>query len=303
MKKFVKDLKIELRRNGTLYFMVIPVIVYYFMFAYKPLYGALIAFQDYNPARGFGEDWAGFKHFLRFFNSPYLGRLIKNTIAISGLNLLFGFPIPIILALLMNEVRNKRFKAVSQSLMNLPHFISLVAICGIVKQFCLSDGLFNDLIEMFGGERIPLLQHAEYYWLIYIGSGIWQEFGWSSVIYLAALSGVDTQLYEAAAIDGAGRWKQTLHVTLPAITPTIVITLILRIGRLMSLDYEKSLLLYNEAIYETADIISTYTYRSGLLNREWSYSTAVGLFNSVVNITLVTVANKVSKKVTDSSLW
>lgn len=303
MKKTCQILKREFKRNGTLYLMVVPVIVYYCLFAYKPMYGALIAFQDYRPAKGFGAEWVGFKHFIRFFESPYLGRLIRNTVAISGLNLIFGFPIPIILALLMNEVKNKKFKVVSQAIMNLPHFISLVAICGIVKQFCLSDGLFNDIIEALGGERIPLLQSVAHYWTIYVGSGIWQEFGWSSIIYIAALSGVDPQLYDAAAVDGAGRWKQTIHVTIPAITPTIVITLILKIGRLMSLGYEKSLLLYNESIYETADIISTYTYRAGLLNREWSYSTAVGLFNSAINIILVNIANKLSKKLTDSSLW
>ncbi len=296
-------LKRDLKRNWTLYVLVIPVIVFYILFHYKPMYGALIAFQDYRPAKGFGTDWVGLKHFIRFFQSPIFLRLIKNTLALSILNLIFGFPAPIILALLFNEVKSRVFKNVTQTFLFLPYFISMVVVCAMIRQFCYSDGLFNDIIAFFGGERVPLLQQPQYYRTIYVATDIWKSFGWSSILFTAALAGVDTQLYDAAKVDGAGRWKQMLHVTLPGIAPTIVIKLVLEIGHMMSLGYEKTLLLYNEAIYETSDIISTYVYRYGLLNSEWSYSTAIGLFNSVVNVLLVVIANKVSRKVSETSLW
>lgn len=296
-------IKKDLKRNWVLYLLILPVILYYILFMYKPMYGALIAFQDYRPAKGFGETWVGFKHFIRFFENPYFGRLFRNTLLISLYNLIFGFPVPIALALLLNEIKSKKFKNVTQTLMYLPHFVSMVIVCGMLKQFCLSSGLFNDIIELFGGERTPLLQRPEAYRTIYVASDIWKSFGWDSIIFVAALAGVDTQLYDAACVDGAGRWKQMLHVTLPSITPTIVTMLILKIGNLMSLGYEKTLLLYNEATYEVADIISSYVYRQGLMNKEYSYASAVGIFNSVINITLVVIANKISKKVSETSLW
>lgn len=296
-------LKRDFKRNWTLYLLAVPVVLFYILFHYKPMYGALIAFQDYRPAKGFGVDWVGLKHFIRFFESPIFFRLIKNTLSLSVLNLIFGFPVPIMLALLFNEINSKKFKNVSQTFLFLPHFISLVVVCSMVKQFSYSDGLFNDIIAFFGGERSPLLQQPQYYRTIYIASDIWKNFGWSSILYTAALAGVDTQLYDAAKVDGAGKWKQMIHVTLPGIAPTIVIKLILEIGHMMSIGYEKTLLLYNEAIFETSDIISTYVYRYGLLNSEWSYSTAIGLFNSVVNVLLVIIANKISRKVSETSLW
>ncbi len=303
VNKAFNILKRDLKRNWTIYLMVLPVVIFFLLFSYKPMYGALIAFQDYKPAKGFGTDWVGLKHFINFFNNPFFFRLLRNTLAISLLTLLFGFPIPIILALLLNEVKGKTFKTISQSFMYLPHFISMVVICGMIKQFCLSTGLFNDIIVFFGGEASSLLQKSNLYWLIYVASSVWQNFGWDSIMFVAALSGVDKQLYEAASIDGAGKWKQTLHVTIPGIAPTIIIMLILKVGNLMSIGYEKTILLYNESIYETADIISSYVYRYGLENRQYSYSTAVGLFNSVVNILLVVIANTVSKKFSETSLW
>ena len=227
----------------------------------------------------------------------------ENTFLLSFYNLLFGFPAPIILALLLNEVKNVKFKKFTQTVTYLPHFLSLVVICGMVTDFSLINGLFNSVIEFFGGTRTPLLQNPNYYRSIYVLSGIWKEVGWGSIIYLAALSGIDIQLYEAAKIDGAGKWKQMIHVTLPGITPQIVILLIMKIGNLMSMGYEKTILLYNPSIYETADIISSYVYRSGLMNQEWGYSTAIGLFNSLVNCTLVVAANYISRKTTENSLW
>lgn len=292
------------RKHWSLYLMILPVVIYFIIFSYKPMYGAVIAFQNYRPAKGIsGSEWVGFDQFIRFFKSPYCFRVIKNTLILSLYSLIFGFPAPIILALLLNEVKSKWFKKTAQTLTYMPHFISMVVAVGLVQQFCMSNGIINDIIVFFGGERSAILQNPDYYRAIYIISDIWQEIGWGSIIYLAALSGVDQQLYEAAEIDGAGRWKQTIHVTLPGIMPTIIIMLILRIGHLMSMGYEKTILLYSPATYDVADIISSYVYRTGLLEQDYSYSTAVGLFNSVINCILIVVANKISRKFSETSLW
>ena len=296
-------IKKDWKRNWVLYLMLVPVMLYFVLFWYKPMYGALIAFQDYRPAKGFGAEWVGFKHFIRFFQSPFFGRVMKNTIMISLLVLVAGFPGSIFLALMINEVKSNKFKGVTQACMHLPYFISLVVVCGLVRKFCLSDGLFNDIIVFFGGERSPLLQRPELYKLIYVLTDVWQTMGWNSLIFVAALSGIDTQLYDAAKVDGAGKWQQIKNVTLPGIMPTIIVMLIMQIGNIMSLGYEKTLLLYNESIYETSDIIASYVYRVGMMNKEWSYSAAVGIFNSVVNIILVVLANQFSKKFSENSLW
>lgn len=299
-----RTLRKDMRANWSLYLMAVPVLAYYILFSYKPMYGALMAFFNYKPARGFsGSEFVGLQNFIEFFKSPFFARTIKNTLAISVLNLIFCFPAPIILALLLNEVRNAKFKKVVQTVTYIPHFISLVVVCGMVSQFCLSSGLINDIIEFFGGTRVALLQNPKYYRTIYILSDIWQQVGWSSIIYLAALSGVDKNLYEAAELDGANKWKQTLHVTLPGILPIIVIQFILAVGNLMSVGYEKTILLYNPTTYSVADVISSYTYRMGLVDNDWGYSTAVGLFNSVVNCILLVFTNKMSKKLTENSLW
>lgn len=303
-ESFWIQVKKDWKRNRSLYLMVLPVILFYILFHYKPMYGALIAFQDYNPRLGFsGSEWVGFDQFNRFFTSPYFGRLVKNTLLLSVYGIIFGFPAPIILALLLNELRARRFKKTVQTITYLPHFISLVVVTGIIKDFTQSTGLINDIIVMFGGERSSLIQNPALYRTIYIVSDIWQGIGWGSIIYLSALSGVDQQLYEAASIDGAGRWKQLIHVTLPGIAPTIVIMLIMRMGQLLGTGYEKTILLYNEATYETADVIASYIYRVGILERNWSYSTAIGLFNSVINLALLIVTNKISKRVSETSLW
>lgn len=296
--------KKDWKRNHSLYFLVLPVLVFYMIFHYRPMYGALIAFKDYTPALGVARSpWVGFDHFIRFFTGPYFVRLLRNTLLISIYNLIFGFPAPIILALLLNEVRAKKFKGIAQTITYLPHFISMVVVTGMITNFCMTSGLFNDIIEFFGGKRTPLLQNPSLYRPIYVASGIWQEIGWGSIIYLSALAGVDSELYEAAAIDGAGKWKQLIHVTMPSIMPTIIIMLILKMGSLMSLGYEKTILLYNPSTYETADVISSYVYRVGLVELNWSYSTAIGLFNSVVNCLLLVCTNKISKKLSDTSLW
>ena len=291
-------------RNRSLYLLVVPVVIFYILFHYKPMYGAIIAFKDYTPRLGVADSpWVGFDNFTRFFKSVYFGRLMRNTISLSLYNLLFGFPAPIILALLLNEVRNKRFKKITQTVTYLPHFISLIVITGMLTNFSMSSGLFNDVIVLFGGERSSLLQNPNLYRTIYVASSIWQEVGWGSIIYLSALAGVDSQLYEAAEIDGAGKWKQMIHVTLPSIAPTIIIMFILKTGSLMNMGYEKTILLYNPSTYETADIISSYIYRIGLLEQDWSYSTAIGLFNSVINFGLLIFTNKMSKRFSETSLW
>lgn len=301
---FFYRVKKDCMRNRSLYLMIIPVLIFFILFHYKPMYGAIIAFKDYTPALGIAESpWVGWDNFTRFFSSVYFGRLIRNTILLSFYSLLFGFPAPIILALLLNEVKNKKFKGLTQTVTYLPHFISMIVVTGMLVDFSMTSGLFNDIIELFGGERSPLLQNPDLYRTIYVASGIWQEIGWGSIIYLSALSGVDSQLYEAAQIDGAGKWKQLIHVTLPGIAPTIIIMFILKMGTLMNMGYEKTILLYNPATYETADIISSYIYRIGLLEQDWSYSTAIGLFNSVINLGLLLITNKIARKCGETSLW
>jgi len=302
--KLGKTLKKDMQRNYALYIIIIPVIIYFILFQYKPMYGALIAFQRFVPTRGFyGSEWVGFDNFIRFFVDPFFFRVLRNTLLINFYQLIWGFPAPIILALLLNEVRHSKFKRTIQTITYLPHFISIIVITGLIRDFTLSTGFINDIVEMFGGNRVPLLIQPHLYRTIYVGSGIWQSVGWGTIIYLAALSGVDPQLYEAAMIDGAGKIRQLWSVTLPSIAPTIIILLILRIGGLMSEGYEKTLLLYSEPVYEVADIISTYVYRTGLLQTNWSYSTAIGLFNSVINFSLLIIANRISRQVSETSLW
>lgn len=296
----------DFKRNRTLYLLFVPVLVFYIVFAYWPMYGAIIAVKDFTPGMGInGSPFADplFKHFIRFFNNPFFFRVVRNTFVLSFNSLLFGFPAPIILALLLNEVRGKRFKKMAQTFSYLPHFISLVVVCGMIADFSASNGLFNDLVVAFGGNRSGLLQDQSFFRPMYIISSIWQEVGWGSIIYLAALSNVDDQLYEAAKIDGAGRFRQLLNVTIPGIMPTIIIMLILRLGALMNIGYEKIILLYNPSIYEVSDIISSYVYRNGILEGNWSYSAAIGLLNSIVNFLFLIIANTISRRAGEASLW
>ncbi len=297
-------IKKEMSMNYELYWMFVPVAIYFLLFAYKPMYGLLMAFQDYSPRLGIGgSEWVGFEHFTDFFKSFYFGRLMKNTVTISLSTILFGFPMPIILALLMNEVKHSGYKRTVQTLTYLPHFISMVVICSIIKKFTDADGFVNDIIAFFGGERSYLLNNPKYFVPIYVISNIWTTIGWNSIVYMAALSGVSQELYEAASIEGAGRFKQTLHVTLPCIAPTIVTMLILRMGHALTVGYEKIILLYNPTTMKTADVLLSYVYRKGLLEKDWSFSAAVGIFNSVVNLALLIVTNKISKKLSDTALW
>lgn len=294
----------DLRKNKYVYLIVLPVIVYFILFAYKPMYGIIIAFKDYRGTKGiWGSEWVGMQHFCDFFTDIYFWRLLRNTFLLSFYSILWGFPIPVIFALLLNEVRSVKYKRIVQTSSYLPHFISIVVVCSLIRQFSFTDGLFNDIAAFFGFDRKPFLQYAAYFRTTYIASGIWQEFGWSSIIYLAALTSVDQELYEAARIDGAGRWKQVLHITVPGIISTIIILLILRMGSILSVGYEKVMLLYNERTYETADVISTYTYRRGLVGGAFSYSSAIGLFNSLVNLIFLITTNAISRRTSDVSLY
>jgi putative aldouronate transport system permease protein len=297
-------LKKDLYKNKYIYLMALPVVVYYILFHYIPMYGVIISFKKFTPAKGIaGSPWVGFKYFIEFFNAYYFVRLIRNTLLLSINSLIWGFPAPVILALLMNELRSNKYKRVVQSLTYIPHFISVVVVSGLLLEFSQLSGLFNDIAVWLGGERISYFQRPEYFRLLYISSGIWQEIGWGTIIYLSALSAIDPQIYEAATIDGANRWMKVIHITLPSIVPTIIILFIMRMGRMLTVGHEKIILLYNPTIYETADVISTFVYRKGLLEFSWSYSTAIGLFNSVINFALLIITNKVSAKVSETSLW
>ena len=303
-KKRFETLRKDIRVNKALLIMLIPVLAYYIIFHYVPLYGALMAFKDYSPMLGvMNSPWVGFKHFINFFNSPSFLSILGNTVNISMWSLLIGFPTPIILALLINELKNQKFSKLVQNCTYLPHFISLMVVCGLVVDFTREDGIITYLLSFFGFERVTMLNYPQYFLPIYVGSNLWKEMGWNSIIYIAALSGVDQQLYEAAEIDGANRWQQTIHVTLVSIVPTIVTMLILKLGQVLNVGFEKIILLYNNATMEVADVISSYVYRRGILDQSWSFSTAVNLFNSVVNLIFLLTANKISAKLTETSLW
>ena len=303
----VAKLKREIKRNRQLYWMFLPVLIYFLIFHYGAMYGSIIAFMDYKPATGFfHSDWVGLKHFIRFFQDPYFGRLLKNTLTISCSSILFGMPATIILALLLNEIRNAKFKRVVQTVTYLPHFISLIVICGMIKEFVSADGLITLIRSHLGiVENQNLLMVPEYYKPIHVISQIWQTMGWDSIIYLSALAGIDQEQYEAADLDGAGRFAKMRYITLPSIMPTISVMLIMRVGNVMSVGYEKVILLYNTTTYESADVFSSYIYRMGLSGSypQFSYTTAIGLVQSVINIALVIITNQISKKLKGSSLW
>lgn len=303
-KSFLARLKRDISMHKYKYLLVLPVIAYFIIFHYKAMYGIIIAFKNYRASRGIsGSEWVGFRYFEMFFKDPYFFRVLRNTLTINILQLIFSFPVPIFLALLLNEVRVSWFKRSVQTITYMPHFISVMVVCGLVKSYCQSGGVINDLIAFFGGERTNLLAEPQFFYPIYIISGIWQSAGWGSIVYLAALSGIDQEQYDAAKVDGAGRLQQMIHITLPGLTPTIVMFLILNMGRMLSVGADKILLLYQPLTYEVADVISTYVHRRGILGGEFSYSTAVGLFNSVVNVILLFTSNKISKKLGQSGLF
>ena len=303
--KLLHNIALDFRRNKVIYFLCIPIVVWYILFHYIPMGGIVISFQNYTPALGLAKSpWIGFDNFIRFFTGEYAFRLIRNTFMLSLLDLLFNFPAPILFALLLNEVHNRAFRRSIQTISYMPYFVSMVVMCGIIVDFTQSGGLISDAVAFLtGGKAQNLLGNKDYFRTIYTVSSIWQGLGYGSIIYLAALSGVNQDLYEAAKIDGAGRWKQTSHVTLPSISSTIVIMFIMKMGTMLSVGSEKVLLLYSPAIYQTADVISTYVYRNGFETYDYGFSTAVGLFNSVVNTVFLVSANFLCKKYTETSLF
>lgn len=294
----------DFNNNKYLYLMALPVVLFYIIFEYGPMYGAQIAFRDFTPALGITESpWVGVTHFIEFFESRYFWRLIRNGILLNLYDVVFGFPVPIILALLINELKNNTFKRITQTVVYMPHFISMIVVAGMIRDFVAMDGVINDLIDFFGGERSAILQRAELFRAVFVGSNIWQGAGWGSIIYLAALSNIDPQLYEASTIDGCSRFNKIRYITLPGIMPTIVVMFILRMGSMLNVGFEKIILLYNPLTFETADVISSYVFRRGLLEFDWSFSAAVGLFNSFINFFLVYTANWINRRVNENSLW
>lgn len=297
-------LQTALKRHWMVYLMAVPVMAYYIVFCYLPMFGIVIAFQDFRVTRGFfRSDWVGLEHFVDYFDSIYAWQTIRNTLSISLLGLIFGFPAPILLALMLNEVTNTKFKRTVQTITYMPYFISLVVTCSLIKIYCQENGLFSDIAEFFGGTRQNLMINPGAFRSIYVISGIWQSIGWNSIIYLAALSGIDQEQYEAARIDGANRLQQIAHITIPGILPTIMILFVLRMGSILNVGYEKVLLLYTANTYDVADVFSTYTYRMGLEKQQYSLSTAVGLFNTAVNIVFLLLTNWFSRKTTESGLF
>jgi len=302
--KFQK-LLFDLWASRYLQLMILPGLVYFIIFKYMPIYGVQIAFRDYKLRDGIvGSRWVGLKHFETFITGPYFFQLVRNTLLLNFYSLLFTFPLPIIFSLFLNEVRPLVFKKFIQTVSYLPHFISLAAVIGMLSMMVSpSIGIINKIIEALGGESIYFMAEPRWFRTLYVISGIWTGLGWGAIIYIAALAGVDMQLYEAASIDGANRVQLMWHVSLPAIKNTIIVMLILRIGQMMSVGSEKVLLMYNELTFETADVISTFVYRRGLQKNEYSFSTAVDMFNSVINIILLVSANWLSARFTESSLW
>lgn len=303
MKK--TGLAARLMKDKWLYIFLAPFLLWYVLFAYAPMYGLQIAFKDYNLFKGITDSaWVGLKHFQTFFESPYFFRLLKNTVIISLMNLVFAFPLSVIFALMLNEVKNRKFKKTVQTVTYLPYFISIVVVTGIVTSFLApSNGIINVLISKLGGEKQYFLMQKESFRWIYLLMNIWKDTGYNSIVYIAALAAVDAELYEAASIDGAGKLRQMIHVSLPGILPTVIIMFILKLGTIMEVGYEAIILLYQPATYETADVISTFVYRTGLVDGKYDYATAVGLFNAVVAFVLVWSVNWLSNRAAETGLW
>ena len=304
-KSMGKRISVEVKRHWQLYLMLVLPVTYLIIFAYLPMGGAVIAFKDYSIRGGiWGSEWVGLKHFKNFLTTPDFKNLMTNTLALSLYSLIISFPMPILLALAINEMRGRHYKKVVQMVTYLPYFISTVVLVGIMQNiFSVRTGLVNNIIMLFGGKAIDFMGKPGLFRSLYVWSGVWQGMGYSAVIYIAALASVDISQTEAAIIDGAGRFARVWNVDIPAIMPTIVIQLILAVGSIMSLGFEKVYLMQNPVNMQTSEIISTFVYKRGLINFQYSYATAVGLFNSVCNMVLIVLANMFSKRVNETSLW
>ncbi|MCZ7451482.1 MULTISPECIES: sugar ABC transporter permease [Rhizobium/Agrobacterium group] len=299
------DLQEDMRRDWQLYLLLAPMLIWFAVFLYKPMYGLVIAFQDFSIFRGIEKSpWVGFANFVELFQNDMFIRSFWNTITISGLGLIFAFPVPIILALMFNEIQSGIARSWAQTVVYLPHFISVVIVAGIVINFLSpSIGIVNLMLKGLGFEPIYFLTQPEWFRPVYIGSSVWKEAGFESIVYLAAIAGVSPTLYESARVDGASRWQMMWRITLPCILPTIVIMLIIRIGNLVEVGFEYIILLYRPSTYETADVVSTFIYRTGLQGTQYDLATAAGLFNAVIAFVLVYSANRISRKVSSTSLW
>ena len=293
-----------LRRDWQLYSLAVLPLVFFVLFRYLPMLGNVIAFRRYQPGGDlFGEYWVGLRYFRMFLEDPTFWQVFGNTVIIGTLTLLFCFPLPVVLALLLNEVRRRWLKGLVQTVSYLPHFLSIVVVAGLVLQTVSVDGVINQGLTAVGHDAVAFIQQPGWFRTIYVSSEVWQTVGWGTILYLAALTTIDDNLYEAARIDGAGRWQQTWHITLPGIRPTMVTLLILNIGTFMAVGFEKILLLYNPLTYPTADVISTYLYRVGVVSGSFSYAAAIGLFESIIGLVLVISANFVSRRAVGTSLW
>jgi putative aldouronate transport system permease protein len=294
-------------RNWELYLLISPVVAYFILFEYIPMYGVQIAFKNFVATKGiWGSSWVGMMHFERFFDSYFFWRLITNTLGVSLYQLAIGFPVPIILALMINEIKPTRiwFKKIVQTVTYAPHFLSTVVLVGIVVMFLAPEtGVINKLIGILGGQPISFMTEPAWFKTIFVGSGVWQQMGWGSIIYLAALAGIDPQLHEAAKVDGATRLQRIWHVNLPGIMPTIVILLILNMGSIMGVGFEKVYLMQNDLNLESSEVISTYVYKSGIIQAQYSFSAAIGLFNSIINFFLLVLVNFAAKRMNQTSLW
>ncbi|QUI25378.1 sugar ABC transporter permease [Vallitalea pronyensis] len=301
----VLRVKKHMAKQYQLYLMILPAVIYFLIFHYGPMYGIQIAFKDFRPIDGItGSPWVGIKYFERFFKSYQFWRVLRNTLLLSVFQLAAGFPVPIIMALLLNQVKNMKFKKLVQTVTYAPHFISIVVLVGMLNVFLSpSTGLVNHVIRLFGGEAVYFIGKPEYFRTIFVASGIWQNAGWGTIIYLAALAGVGPELYEAAKVDGASKLQIIRHVDVPSIAPTIIILLIMNLGRIMNVGFQKAFLLQNPLNAETSEIIQTYMYKVGLLQMEFEYSTAVSLFNTLINVVLLLTANRIAKKFSENSLW
>lgn len=302
---FINNVRQDIKRHYQLYLLVLPAIILILIFSYIPMYGILIAFKKFVPTLGIGgSQWVGFKYFIKFFKSPYFFSTLKNTLGLSVYQLVVGFPFPIILALVLNQLTSKRYKRIVQTVTYMPHFISVVVVVGMLMLFTSpSKGLLGALMQNLGLDPINFMGEAAWFKTLYVFTGIWQTAGWGSIIYLAALSGIDPSLYEACSIDGCNKLKKMWYIDLPCLVPTIVVLLLLRAGKLMTIGFEKVYLMQNPLNLASSEIISTYVYKIGLLNSQFSYSAAIGLFNTLINFVLLVTLNRIARKTSDVSLW
>ena len=302
--RWQKTLKLALE-NKALYLMILPALVYIVIFHYMPMYGVQIAFRNFNFADGItGSKWVGTKWFDYFFGSNNFTNVVGNTLILNFYNLLAGFPVPILLALIMNALPGRRFKRIAQTVTYLPHFISVVVLVGMMScMFSVNSGWVNTLVKALGGEPAYIMGEAKYFRHVYVWSGVWQEMGWNSIIYLAALTSIDPGLHEAAMIDGAGKLRRIWHIDLPGILPTIAILLIMRFGQMMSLGFDKAYVMQNSLNYSVSEVLSTYIYKQGIKSTKYSYSAAISLFNNLVNLVMLVTVNKVSDKLSGNSLF